>query len=157
MQIKNLNLLGLSLILCLGTGLLGSLFTIPSIPTWYQSLNKPFFSPPNFVFAPVWTTLYILMAISLYLVLVKKPKNNLPIKFFLIQLLLNFFWSIIFFYIHAPLVAFFDILLLFTFIALTIEAFYKVNKVASYLLVPYILWVSFAAILNLSIVILNKP
>lgn len=155
-MVKNPKLLILSLILCLGAGFFGSLFTFQSIPTWYATLNKPFFSPPNYIFGPVWTTLYILMGISLYLVLTKKPKDKGATNYFFIQLILNFFWSIIFFYLHAPFIAFIEILFLLAFIILTFVSFYKIEKNAAYLLIPYIIWVSFAAILNLSIALLNR-
>ncbi|MFH1536086.1 MAG: TspO/MBR family protein [Patescibacteria group bacterium] len=149
----------LSLVLCLGAGGVGSLFKASSIPTWYATLNKPFFSPPNWIFAPVWTTLYILMGISLYLVWIKKdPSTSLRTEVptvFWIQLALNALWSIIFFGMKNPLLAFLDILILWIAIFLAIKAFSKINKLAGQLLWPYLAWVSFATILNLSIVILN--
>ena len=154
-MIKKYKLLFISLALCLGTGALGSFFTISSIPTWYATLNKPFFTPPNFVFGPVWTTLYVLMAIALYLVLSKKTKDKLPLYYFLIQLLLNFLWSVIFFYLHLPVIAYLEIVLLWIFTALTIKSFYKYSRKASYLMVPYILWITFASFLNLGVVLLN--
>ncbi|MBU1031875.1 tryptophan-rich sensory protein [Patescibacteria group bacterium] len=155
----NFGKLILSLALCLGAGFLGSLFTTSSIPTWYATLEKPFFSPPNWIFAPVWTTLYILMGISLYLVWTKKdPSTSLRTEVptvFWIQLALNALWSIIFFGMKNPLLAFLDILILWIAIFLAIKAFSKINKLAGQLLWPYLAWVSFATILNLSIVILN--
>ena len=146
-----------SVLLCLGVGFIGSLFTTASIPTWYASLNKPFFAPPNYVFGPVWTTLYILMGIAFYLILTaKKSKNRQQaINIFIMQLILNFCWSIIFFGMRNPLLAFIEIILLWILIFLTIKLFATVNKTASYLLYPYIAWVSFASILNLAIVLLN--
>ncbi len=141
--------------LTLGAGVVGSLFTIDSINGWYETLNKPFFNPPNFIFGPVWTFLFILMGISLYLVLVKKPKNNSGVKIFWAQLMLNILWSVIFFYLHNPLIAFLEIIILWIFIFLSIKYFYKISKNAAYLLIPYMLWVTFAAFLNLSIVVLN--
>lgn len=148
----------LAVFICESIGILGSIFTIPAITTWYQTLNKPFFSPPNFVFGPVWTTLYVLMGISIYLILqqnLKKEKNKIVILFSF-QLFLNFLWSLIFFYFHLPAVAFLEIILLWGSILLLIIKFWKYSKSASYLLMPYLLWVSFAAILNASIVIINK-
>ena len=148
----------LAVLICEGIGILGSIFTIPAITTWYQTLNKPQFSPPNFIFGPVWTTLYFLMGVSIYLVLeqkLKKEKDTIII-FFSIQLFLNFLWSIIFFYLHLPLLAFLEILFLWGSILVLIIKFWKFSKPASYLLIPYLLWVSFAAILNASIVILNN-
>lgn len=149
----------LAVLICEGIGILGSIFTIPAITTWYQALNKPVFSPPNFVFGPVWTILYALMGISIFLILEKKIKikerNNL-IYLFSLQLLLNFLWSVIFFYFHFPLLAFLEILMLWGSILLLTIKFWKYSKSASILLIPYLLWVSFATILNASIVILNK-
>ena len=155
MRAKNFNALLYSLLITLGAGVVGSLFTIGSIPTWYASLNKPSFNPPNFVFGPVWTFLYFLMGISLYLVLLKKPKEKNAVNIYWIQLMLNILWSVIFFYFKSPLFAFLEIIVLWIFIFLTIRSFYKISRSASYLLIPYILWVTFATILNLSIILLN--
>lgn len=154
--LKNkLFLLFASLALPLGVGFLGAIFTAPAIPTWYQALNKPAFSPPNFVFAPVWTILYILMGISLYLIVIKKPTDEKSAKFFYSQLFLNLLWSYLFFYARFTKTAFVEIIILAVFIFLTIKSFYKISKTAAYLLIPYFLWVLFASILNLSIVLLN--
>ena len=125
--------------------------TLPSIPTWYAQLNKPSFSPPNWVFGPVWTILYFLMGISLYLVWDKNRK----IKIFFIQLALNFLWSLIFFGFHLPLIAFITIIALWIAIFMTIKSFHKISRLSALLLVPYILWVSFAALLNLFIILYN--
>lgn len=152
----NLPKLVASIAICLTAGFLGSFFTISAISTWYSTLNKPFFNPPNWIFGPVWTTLYILMGISLYLLWTAKKKGKGPaIKLFLIQLGLNFFWSIIFFGLQNPLLAFAEIIALWIFIFLTIKQSLKIFKPAAYLLYPYLAWVSFASILNLFIVILN--
>lgn len=148
---KKIPLLIFSIGLCLGVGIIGSFFTVSAIPSWYATLNKPIFSPPNWVFGPVWTVLYVFMGISLYLVWQKK---NVP-SIFWIQLILNAAWSIIFFGWHNPLLALVDIVVLWIAIILTIKAFYKINKLAANLLIPYLLWVSFAIILNLFIVLLN--
>jgi translocator protein len=149
----------LAIITCEVVGILGSIFTFPAITTWYQTLNKPFFSPPNYVFGPIWTTLYALMGISIFLILEKKikskQKNNL-IYLFSLQLFLNFLWSIIFFGLHLPLLAFLEIVLLWGSILILIIKFWKVSKPASYLLMPYLLWVSIASVLNAAIVILNR-
>ncbi len=139
--------------ICQAAGLIGSIFTFNSVNTWYLTLEKPFFNPPSFVFGPVWTTLYFLMGVSLYLVWGKKKTD---LKWFWIQLSLNTVWSIIFFGLKNPLFAFIIIVLLWISIFQTIKSFKKVNKNASYLLYPYLFWVSFASVLNLSIVILNK-
>lgn len=150
MPIKIIKLI-LSIGFCLSAGILGSFFTVSSIPTWYATLIKPSFSPPNWIFGPVWTTLYILMGISLYLVWKKK---KVPVIFW-IQLILNAVWSMIFFGMRNPAFALVDIAVLWITIFLTIRAFYPISKLAAYLLVPYILWVGFATFLNLFIVILN--
>lgn len=144
------------MVLCLGAGAIGSLFTTSAIRTWYTILNKPSFNPPNFVFAPVWTTIYILMAIAFYLVLKEKSKDkNTAVILFLVQLVFNVIWSVLFFGFHNPLLALSEIIILWISILLTIIYFYKISKNASYFLIPYLLWVSFAAVLNLSIVFLN--
>ncbi len=148
----NIPKLILSVGVCLGAGILGSIFTISSIPTWYATLNKPFFSPPNWIFGPVWTILYILMGVSLYLVWIK---NKVPAVFW-IQLILNALWSILFFGLKNPSLALVDIAALWVAIFLTIKSFYKINKPAGNLLIPYLLWVTFASILNLAIVVLNS-
>lgn len=145
-----------SIIICELAGIIGTPFTISAIPNWYASLEKPFFSPPNFIFGPVWTILYFLMGVSLYLIWNSKSKNKThALKLFFAQLCLNAFWSIIFFGLENPLLAFGEIILLWITIILTIKAFSKISKSAAYLLIPYIVWVSFAMILNLFIVILN--
>lgn len=143
---------------CELTGLLSTPFTIASIPTWYKGLNKPFFSPPNYVFGPVWTLLYFLMGVSLFLIWEKGFKNKHAKEgrtYFIIQLILNFFWSAIFFWLHAPFAALIEIIFMWGAILFTILKFYKVSKPAAYLLIPYLAWVSFATLLNASIVLLN--
>jgi len=138
-------------------GFIGSFFTNKNIPGWYEFLKKPSFSPPNWVFAPVWSFLYFLMAISVFLIW--KERKEFEIKnaliFYFIQLILNTLWSIIFFGFRKPFLAFLEIIVLWIFIILTIFEFYKIEKVASFLLTPYLLWISFALILNLFIWILN--
>lgn len=137
---------------------LGSAVTTPSIDGWYAGLNKPFFNPPNWLFAPVWTTLFVLMGIAAYLIW-KNGENNQDvkraIKFYFSQLVFNFLWSFIFFYLHLPLIAFIDIVILWVLIFLTIKNFKKISASAAYLLYPYLIWVSFASILNLAIIVLN--
>ena len=146
----------ISLIIPFIASLIGSLFTSSAIPSWYSALNKPFFSPPNWIFAPAWTALYLLMGISLYLVWINKSKlKKKAVSIFGIQLGLNALWSIIFFGLHAPLFAFIEIILLWLSILFTIIYFYRINKTSAYLLIPYIIWVSFAAVLNFSIFFLN--
>lgn len=141
--------------ICLAIGLIAGLFTSNSVSTWYSNLNKPSFNPPNWIFGPVWTILYILMGISLYFVWVK-PTSKIAITFFIIQLALNFLWSILFFSLKNPLLAFIDILLLLIMIILTMIQFYPISRTSALLFIPYLLWVSFATILNFSIYYLNK-
>jgi len=144
---------------CFLVAFLGSTATLPSIPTWYERLNKPIFSPPNWIFGPVWTILYFLMGLALYIVWDKNLKNRgkeRAMDTFILQLVLNLLWSLVFFGLHSPLLALITIFLLWISIFMTIKYFYKISKVASYLLIPYLLWVSFASILNLAIVILNR-
>jgi translocator protein len=152
----NIPKLLISVGICLGVGILGSFFTVSSIPTWYVTLNKPFFSPPNWIFGPVWTILYILMGVSLYLVWNSKVKHQQKaLKLFLVQLALNALWSIIFFGMKNPTLALVNIVALWITIFFTIKTFRPISKLAANLLIPYILWVSFAFLLNLMIVILN--
>jgi benzodiazapine receptor len=145
------------ILICEGVGFLGTIFTIPSITTWYMTLNKAPFNPPPWIFGPAWTTLYFLMGLSLFLVLQKKLKKqkNFLIILFSAQLFLNFLWSVIFFGMHLPQIALLEIIFLWVSIALLIIDFWKFSKPAAILLVPYILWVSFASILNLFVVLLN--
>lgn len=136
---------------------IGSYFTTPNIESWYKTLNKPTFAPPNWLFAPVWTILYLLMAISAFLIYQQKdnPQTKYALKFYFFQLILNSFWSIIFFGLRSPQFAFFEIIILWIFIFLTLLKFYKIHKTAGLLLFPYLLWVSFASVLNLFIWLLN--
>jgi translocator protein len=147
----------LSLAICQLAGVIGSLFTIASIPTWYATLGKPAFNPPNWIFAPVWIFLYILMGISFYIIWIKKdlPNFGLLLSLFIFQLVLNSFWTIIFFGLHSPFFAFIEIVTLWFAILFCIILFYRVSKIASFLLIPYILWVTFASILTFAIWKLN--
>jgi tryptophan-rich sensory protein len=149
----------ISIIGCELVGIIATPFTISAISTWYAYLNKPSFSPPNWVFGPVWTTLYFLMGVSAFLIWRKglqKKNVKRALGYFLLQLFFNFLWSLLFFGFHSPLLGLFDIVILLIFIILTIASFYKLSRVAAYLLVPYLLWVSFATVLNFSVVILNQ-
>ena len=145
------------IVLCQIIGASGSLFTIPNIPTWYAFINKPFFSPPNWLFAPVWTIIFLLMGVSLFLVLEtkKSDQKNLAIVLFTIQFFFNVLWSFLFFGLRSPLLGLIGIIILWFSIVATILGFYKVSKKSAYLLLPYILWVSFATILNLAILLMN--
>jgi benzodiazapine receptor len=154
----NIIKLAVSILICLAAGSVGSIFTTPSIPNWYASLQKPSFNPPNWVFGPVWTTLFVLMGISLYIVWsrgLQNKKIRKAIFVFGLQLLLNILWSILFFGLKSPLLAFLEIIILWFAISITIIQFFKISKGAGLLLLPYILWVSFASILNFFIVKLN--
>lgn len=154
---KDLKKLAISIIIPLAVGFLASFFTMNSIPSWYNSLIKPSLSPPNWAFAPAWTLLYILMGISLYIVWRKgfNNKTKAAIYIFSAQLLLNFFWTFIFFGLKNMLVAFVEIIVLWIMILVTILKFHKISRQAAYLLIPYIIWVSFAAYLNLAIFLAN--
>ncbi|CAN5307121.1 tryptophan-rich sensory protein [soil metagenome] len=150
----------ISIGLCFLAGGLGTLFTISAIPNWYQYLNKPFFSPPNWLFGPVWSILYLLMGISLFIIWNKNTKSILIKKHALVlfgtQLFLNAIWTPIFFGLKNLPVALFVIIFMWYFIYQTIKAFAKLDKTASYLLYPYLAWVSFATLLNLSVALLNR-
>ncbi len=147
-----------AIIICNMAGIIGSFFTVSSVGSWYTTLNKPFFNPPSWVFGPVWTALYTMMGISLYIVWKKgigKSEVKMAVSIFAVQLFLNTLWSIIFFGMRSPTLAFFEIIFLWVAIVFTIVKFYGVSKNAAYLLIPYILWVTFAAVLNFSIWMLN--
>jgi tryptophan-rich sensory protein len=139
-------------------GALGAVFTARSIPTWYANLTRPEFAPPNWVFAPVWTILYAIMGIAAFLVWKngwERKDVKIAICLFFGQLVLNALWSIIFFGLQSPGAAFVEIIVLWLAILATIIAFFKISRPAAWLLLPYILWVSFAACLNYSIWMLN--
>src|SRR3972149_3515144 len=144
----------ISIIICQLAGLIGYLFTRPAIPTWYASLRKPFFTPPDWVFGPVWIILYILMGIAASLVwqknLEQKQTRNALILFGA-QLILNAFWPFVFFGLKSPLAGLIAISILAGAILLTIQRFSGVSRTAGILLIPYFIWVSFASGLNLSI------
>ena len=134
-----------------GAGIIGSIFTTPAIDGWYAGLGKPWFTPPAWVFAPVWTILFALMGVALYLVWetpASRPRKFIAVLIFFCQLALNVLWSYIFFHVQSPFEAFLEIIILWLAIALTIYVFAKISRKAAWLLVPYILWVSFAAVLN---------
>jgi benzodiazapine receptor len=148
----------ISLLVCLAAGFIGSLATMKSIPTWFAGLNKPSFSPPNYLFGPVWTALYIMMAVAAFLVW-RRGFETGPVKIALIvfgvQLILNILWSVLFFGMRMPGLAFAEIVLLWISILTAIILFGKASPAAAWLLAPYILWVSFAAVLNYSLWRLN--
>lgn len=144
---------------CLAAGYLSSLVTQANIETWYLTIKKPVFNPPNWVFAPVWTLLFIMMGIAAGLVWDKLKDNRELVKkglfLFTIQLLLNIFWSYIFFSLKNLLLATIEIVLLLLIIFETYSVFKKVDKLAGRLLIPYLVWVSFATLLTASIYFLN--
>jgi benzodiazapine receptor len=149
----------ISLVITLAIGFVASIFTRPEIAGWYAGLQKPSFNPPAWLFAPVWTGLYILIAIAAYLVW--KRRNPLNVYYtaagiYFIQLLLNFSWSIVFFGIHQIFDALIVIALLWLSIICNMIWFNKFSKTAAWILLPYLLWVSFAGLLNLNIYLLNR-
>jgi benzodiazapine receptor len=154
-KLKEAGKLVLSVVICQLAGVFGSLFTMPAIPTWYASLNKPSFAPPGSVIGTVWLILYTLMGISLYLVWTAKKEKKLAISVFGFQLFLNALWSFLFFGLKSPLYGLTCIILMWISILATIILFYKIEKKAAYLLVPYLLWVSIATLLNYLILMLN--
>ncbi len=154
MKLKSILKLAGAIMICVLAGFIGSLFN-GSIKTWYAALNKPFFNPPAWLFAPVWTILFVLMGISLYLVWTSKKKTGKAFYLFLIQFVLNVLWSFFFFYLQNPLYGFIEIIILWAFILLTILEFKKISKTAAYLMIPYICWVTFASVLNFALMILN--
>jgi benzodiazapine receptor len=151
----------IKLILCialtLSIGAISGIATASGINNWYVTLNKPLFNPPNYLFGPVWALLYVLMGISFYLILQSKNPilKKRAIIIFFIQLFLNFCWSFLFFKFQLVGVALFEIISIWVSIIIMIVVFYKISRVASYLQIPYLLWVSFASVLNASIWMLN--
>ena len=155
---KNIIKLLVSIVICQAAGIIGSIFTTPNITTWYATLKKPAFAPPNWLFAPVWTMLFLLMGIALYLVW-RRGLNNEPVRtafiIFILQLIINILWSVMFFYFMFPLGGFVMIIALWLLILLTIIHFINISRAAGILLLPYLLWVSFASILNFMLWRLN--
>jgi len=156
-------------IICEIIGITAGIATAEGVTSWFQTIEKPFFNPPSWLFAPVWTILYFLMAISAALVWhtgtnngqeklfeMESNKVRIALGLFVIQLVLNFFWSFIFFKYHLLLAAFIEIITMLIFIIFTTIHFYKIHKTAGFLMIPYILWVSFASLLNFSLWWLNK-
>lgn len=148
-----------AILICELSGVIGSVFTYQSISDWYNAkLKKPSFTPPSWLFGPVWVTLYLLMGISAYLVWkkgMKKKEVKNALSIFGIQLVLNTLWSVLFFGLRCPLCGFIEIIILWIAIVLSILKFYKVSKAAALLLIPYIFWVTFAMILNFFVWKLN--
>lgn len=145
--------------ICQLAGIIGSIFTVSAIPTWYATIAKPDWNPPSWIFGPVWTILYTLMGISLYRVWMKglgKPIVRDAVFWFGTQLFFNAIWSIIFFRQHNLAGALGEILVLLTLLIIVIKKFYRIDQLASYLLIPYLAWVSFASYLTYTIWILNS-
>lgn len=156
---KNWVKLVISLALPQIAGLSGALFTETGEGSWYQSIQKPEWNPPGWVFGPVWTTLYVLMGIAFYLVWKSEApakKKRPALAFWIVQLIFNFLWTIIFFNGHEIFYAFAEIVALWLAILITIFLFARISKPAAWLMVPYISWVSFAALLNYTIFQLNQ-
>jgi len=156
---KNLLKLIVCIAICQLAGVIGSIFTMDNIPTWYASLTKPPLQPPNWLFGPVWITLYTLMGISLFLVIKKGfefPGVKAGTAIFTVQLVLNTLWSIVFFGMHELLFSIIIIAALWLMILLTMLKFKPISFTAAVLLLPYLLWVSFASYLNSAIYVLNK-
>ena len=158
MNFKKLNFprLLVSIFACQLAGILGSIATYPNIPTWYASLNKPWFTPPNWVFGPVWITLFTLMGISLYLVWDKGAgKNRTALAVFGAQLALNALWSFLFFGLRNPLLGLIEIIPLWIAIAASVALFYRISRPAGFVLLPYLAWVTLASMLNYYVWLLN--
>ena len=156
-RMKNLLRFTGCLLLPLLVGGVSGYFTVNAVHSWYPQLNKPFFNPPNYLFGPVWTMLYLLMGVSFYLVLKQPPSaaRKKAVIVFVVQLVLNFCWSLIFFNFHLLSAALAEILVMWLMILWMIVSFYPISKAASLLQLPYLAWVSFASALNAAIVYLN--
>jgi benzodiazapine receptor len=147
-----------AILICEATGLVSGLLSRSELSSWYQTLNKPTWNPPSWLFGPVWTLLYLLMAVSLWLIWksnASETAKHRSMWIFALQLFLNFWWSILFFNLHSPGLAFLDIILMLTMIAITLFHFAKISQPAAYLLTPYLAWVSFATILNYTLWVMN--
>ena len=158
MKSRDILKLVVSIVVCQGAGFIGSVFTTDAIPTWYAALEKPVFTPPNWLFFPAWVTLYFLMAVAAFLVWrrgLDSPGVRTALIVFLVQLVLNALWSVVFFGLESPVWGVVVILILWVAILATILLFSRISRAAALLLIPYILWVSFATALNISIWLLN--
>lgn len=147
----------ISILIPLAIGYSASLLTLPNIPTWYVFLEKPLLTPPNWIFAPVWTTLYVLMGISCYLIWSQpqSKQRRQALTVYAVQMVFNFLWSLFFFEMQMPLLAFMNIILLWVSILTTIRVFMPLNRYAAWMHIPTLLWVSFAAYLNFGVWWLN--
>ena len=141
---------------CFGAAWLGSLVTIPALKPWYAALSKPRWTPPNWLFGPVWTILFLVMAFAAWLVWRQSGLKAVPMQLFLLQLLLNVAWSLLFFRLRSPGAAFVEIVLLWSGILLTTITFRSAVALAAWLMIPYLMWVTFAAALNFKVWRLNS-
>jgi tryptophan-rich sensory protein len=158
MKLRDILKLIIAVLIVEFAGVIGSFFTMPSISGWYSTLAKPVLNPPNWIFAPVWTTLYALMGVAAFLIWrhgLRQRRIKVVLTIFSVQLVLNILWSIIFFGFQDPFLAFIEVIILWLAIVWTIFVFYKISRLAACLLMPYILWVSFAGYLTYSIWVLN--
>lgn len=146
-----------SMVICFAASAVGALFTTPQIDGWYATLDRPGFAPPNWVFGPVWTILYAMMAVAVWMIWKTERSRSrvVPLTLFAIQLILNVFWSVLFFGMQNPFLAFLEIILLWILILSTILSFTQYSKPAAFLMVPYWLWVTFAMVLNYGFWTLN--
>lgn len=143
-----------SIVICQLAGFIGAIFTMPAIQGWYQTLKKPFFVPPDWIFSFVWIVLFLLMGVSLFFVWLKGADGESKVIFGT-QLILNILWTAFFFGLKSPGLAFIEIVFLWFVILCTIISFYRISRLAGLLLLPYIIWVTFAGVLNYFIWILN--
>ena len=143
------------LLVTFGASAIGSLATINYKEPWYSLLNKPTFNPPDWVFGPVWTILYLMMTLAIWLFWHSKSRDKNTVYVYLIHLVFNTTWSVVFFVFHNMVLALFVLILLIGLIINLILRFKRVNVVSSYLMIPYLLWCSFALILNINLIIIN--
>lgn len=153
----DLGMLGLLLLLCFSVAAVGGLVTRPAIDGWYATLTKPLWTPPNWLFAPVWSVLYVLMAFAawVYWRSTAPGRRGWPWVVFFVQLALNLLWSVLFFGLRSPAMALVDVVLLWIAIAATAAGFLRSSRLAAGLMLPYLAWVSFAAILNAGLWAMN--
>lgn len=154
---KDYLMLLLFVVLSLLAGFSGNFLSFDSLTTWYPTLNKPFFNPPNWIFGPVWSLLFILLGVSFWLVWKKRdhPGFKKALTWFIIQFVINILWTGLFFGLQSPLIGFIGILILLGFIITMYRSFKQIDKTAANLNIPYICWVSFATILNGTILFMN--
>jgi translocator protein len=158
MNMKKLLILLICVIFTLGIGALGGIATASGVNDWYTTIQKPSFNPPNYIFGPVWSVLYLLMGVSFYMI-IQSPKSKIRTLaeiIFFVQIFLNFAWSFLFFKFQLLGLSFLEIILIWSSVLMMIIVFRKINKIAAYLQIPYFLWLSFASVLNAAIWVLNR-